>query len=306
MEDTKIMSYEVPAGYESVRIDRYMRIIFPTITEGVIAKSIRKRLIRLNDKKPDISTKLQKGDVITIKYLNDKYMPERTKFNEEREKKPIDLNLVRSLKKKIIYEDDYIIVFNKPNGVPVHDGTDSQRNIDDNLAAFADEVNGKPRIVHRLDKETSGIIVFAKTLYSTRHMNEQFMNRTIEKEYLAITTGILPHKSGQMNNPLASSKGKHDLLPSNTEYKVLKMGKSYNHSLVSLLPKTGRKHQLRQHLKMAGAPIVGDMKYNKKSEEGDELLLHAHKMKLELPDGNTIALNADMPDRMCGFIKKYF
>jgi len=228
---------------------------------------------------------------------------------------------------QIVYEDDNILVVNKPYGLITHpkNATDTQPSLTDWVAVNYPELKdvGEPfsasgfplprhGIVHRLDKDTSGLIVIAKDQGAFDFMKKQFQEHTIQKHYYALVYGRPKDSSGVINAPLGrigmkrttriEGKKMIDSKESVTEYKVIKnysIGTS-RYSLLDVSPKTGRTHQIRVHLKSLGHPIAGDIVYAPKGwqrPEGlDRLFLHAYKLEFPAPDGKQLTIEADLPE----------
>ena len=227
------------------------------------------------------------------------------------------------MKIEIIYEDNYVVVINKPPGVMVHpDGVSKEKTISDWMVeqypASKDvgeamvlkngEEITRPGVVHRLDKDTSGALILAKTDEAHSFLKEQFQNRNVEKKYLAIVYGVPKEKKGMIDAPIGRSaknfkmwsaqrgaRGK--LRDALTEYAVLSDNGEY--SVVELSPKTGRTHQLRVHLKYLNYPIVCDMLYAPKRECAfnlQRMALHAYSLELTLPSGDSKKFIAEVPD----------
>lgn len=226
---------------------------------------------------------------------------------------------------KIVYEDKDFLVINKPSGLITH-----QKNLDDKQPSVVDWVTEKypelkgvgepfiasgakvPRagIVHRLDKETSGLLLIAKNEAVFRYMKKQFQEHTIHKHYYALVFGRPKESSGIINAPLGrigmkrttqmTGKKLIDGKESVTEYKTVKNYDKF--TLLELSPKTGRTHQLRVHLNSIGHPIVGDQIYGFKKLPDppnlNRLFLHAYKLEFITPNGESLTLEADLPDEL--------
>ena len=218
---------------------------------------------------------------------------------------------------EIIYADQDVIVINKPPGMPVHSGGSvSGRTVVDFLLQKFPELRGvgedllRPGIVHRLDKDTSGVMVVARNQKSFAALKVLFQKRLVEKTYLAIVCGKLRLKQGAINLPIgrmeknptkrgiAGGRGKiRGEREAMTEYRMLKRGNDY--SLLELYPKTGRMHQLRVHLKAIGHPVACDTKYGGKNVccpvGASRQLLHAKSLSFSFPEGRKLHFEADPP-----------
>lgn len=218
---------------------------------------------------------------------------------------------------KIIYEDDDILAVNKPAGLLVHNVSSSKIH-DSSLVDWliekypeikkVGEDSERPGIVHRLDKDTSGILLVAKNQKTFEYLKSQFQERKIKKKYIALVEGVIKGDEGTINLPIAKSKGDFRKKTSvgkmvgkereaTTEYKVLKKFSKY--TLVEVFPKTGRTHQIRVHFKAIGHPIVCDKLYGPKKQVCPSGLtrqfLHANALEFNLLDGSRIQLEADLP-----------
>jgi tRNA pseudouridine32 synthase/23S rRNA pseudouridine746 synthase len=208
-----------------------------------------------------------------------------------------DAAYARSL---VIHEDAHLIVFNKPSGLPVQGGSGVTRSLEDLLAAFAKSNGKRPRLVHRLDRETSGVIVAARTKPAAAFLSEAFAGREVKKTYLAIVCGGAPdRRDGEIDLALRkTTRGGLDIMeiaakddkvaqPSLTRYRTL--AATADAALLELEPETGRMHQLRAHLAAIGRPIAGDGKYGGLYRLGgveiSGLMLHAVALDLPHPDG---------------------
>ncbi len=228
-----------------------------------------------------------------------------------------------------VYEDDNILVINKPVGLIVHpkNATDTQPSLTDWVVFHYPELKdvGEPfiasgallpraGIVHRLDKDTSGLLVIAKNQTAFEYMKKQFQDRTIRKHYYALVYGQPGERSGVIDAPLGRIGMKRttkmtgnkmiDGKDSVTEYKTLKSFGKY--ALLDVSPKTGRTHQIRVHLKSIGHPIVGDTVYAPKGWQRppglSRLFLHAYKLEMTTPEGRSLTLECDLPEDLSQFL----
>ena len=264
-------------SYNKSRFDKWFKEEVINLPNSLIQKLLRKNQIKVNNKKIKSSFRLTEGDNISIFNLS-KYKP--TDFKKK-------IQYLPTTKKKkgidnfVIYDDNDYIVINKPRGIAVQSGTNNLKNIVDTLKKTKYFQYTKPYIVHRLDKETSGIFLIAKNRESAQFFTSLFRIRKIHKTYLAIVKGEVPKSLKKMEDFLEYfEKNQKTKLKAITFLKVLKSNHKY--SLLELNPKTGRKHQLRKQLYMRGYPIIGDQKYNLKQSKNfkdQSMLLHASKLK---------------------------
>ena len=207
----------------------------------------------------------------------------------------------------IVYEDESIIAINKPEGLASISENDTS--IATLHSLLENKLSQKVFVVHRLDKEVSGVILFAKNAKTHKLLNQQFAERIVKKSYTALVHGNVKEDDGIINKPIREfgsgrmgiddRKGK----PSSTAYKVIRRFKRY--SLLELKPTTGRRHQLRVHLYAIGHPIVGDVRYGDKTEQEKfpRLMLHAKGISCKLTGGKPVTLEVDLPESFNLFLK---
>lgn len=218
---------------------------------------------------------------------------------------PEDAKLIRSL---VIHEDNTLIAFNKPSGLATQTRGNRGPCLENYLSAFA-RSNGKiPRLVHRLDAGTSGLIIAAKTKPAAAHFSEQFSKRLARKTYLALAGGVLPTAPagtisqsllkcvGQRGSPPMVASNAESAQSASTHWKI--MARANENALFELHPKTGRMHQLRVHLAHLGCPILGDRLYGASEASAPRLMLHAAKLVLTMPNGALLELEAPLPSEM--------
>lgn len=208
----------------------------------------------------------------------------------------------------ILFEDEDIIAVDKPEGLASISESDTK--IQTLHSILEKKVNHKFFIVHRLDKEVSGVILFAKNAKAHKLLNKQFNDRTINKTYIALVHGDVINGNGVIDKPIREfGSGRMGIdekkgIQSETKFKVLERLSEY--SLLELNPATGRRHQLRVHLYSIGYPIVGDMKYGDKSiqEKFSRIMLHAHKLVLQNSDGKNLIIQSPLPDSFLELINE--
>ena len=207
----------------------------------------------------------------------------------------------------VIYEDSQVIVFDKPSGLAVQGGGGVSRSLDDLLVAFAKSNGKKPRLVHRLDRGTSGVIIVARTRPAAAFLSEEFASRRARKTYLALVHGSLPEgNSGVLDHPLVKVEeggrprmliarpGRKGSQQAVTHWRLL--SRAGDRAVLELKPETGRMHQIRAHLMGAGCPILGDHLYGSGARSADRLMLHAWSLELAVPDKGSKTFVAPVPD----------
>jgi len=302
--------YKIEVDISNLRLDLFLSDKLPDFSRTVIQNSIKSNLVTVNDKIAKTSTKLNVGDIV-------EYEIKKKEVNDEIIPQEIELD--------IIFEDKSIIVINKPSGLVVHPGSGNRDNTLVNGLAYhynkLSKVNDlRPGIIHRLDKDTSGVIVVAKTDKAHIHIADQFANRTVQKTYYALAWGRLDDKGvveglitrdnfNRTKFKMSKNKGK----TSKTYYSLEKYFEPI--SLVKLKPKTGRTHQIRVHLNSLGHPIFSDDDYSggKKRIKSyhvkyvkilkrlfklmNRVALHAHSISFNHPETNEkVSFLAPLPD----------
>jgi len=270
-------TFIVDDEYHETRIDKWFKQKIINLPHSLIERILRQNKIKINKKKVKSSYRLKSGDLIEIYEIS--------KFKA---KEKIEKIKYKPKKKELSKYDDYIIenndnfiVINKPAGVPVQSGTKSFKNITDLLKDSKYFEGSKPFIVHRIDKETSGILIIAKNRKYAQLFTSLFRIRKIHKTYLALTYGKINKSVKSMLDDLIYFENKKKIIQKAiSNIKILKSNDELTY--VELNPITGRKHQLRKQLLNLGNPIIGDDKYfltNFKKIKTKNLMLHAYKIK---------------------------
>ncbi len=269
-------TYIVDSTCNNMRIDRWIRFTLGKFPQSLIEKYLRAGKIKLNKKKVKSSQKIITDDRIDLFNLNFKeiLVQKKIKF------KP-SIEIVKSNEDQIIENNESFVVLNKSSGISVQGGTKSKKNIIDIFAKSEIFHGTKPFSVHRLDKDTSGVFIMAKTRDCAQLLTSLFRLRKVHKTYLAICHGELTKDSGVWKDDLIRYDGEKKIVEeAKTIYRVI--DKNTEASLVELRPITGRKHQLRKQLYALGQPIFGDVKYRlTNSDRGlnKNLMLHSYQMK---------------------------
>ena len=267
------------------RLDRYLKN-HSNMNYIQIQKFLRTGRIRLNGKRAQADTPLKHGDKITMPF-----------FTQKLEKTATPLPRVVPKNFLLAETDDYLVI-NKPAGLATQGGTDTKIHVDLLLEDYAQ--NGvRPRLLHRLDKETSGLLLVARNRKAAIQAGDAFQTKKIEKYYLAICHGYLKKNKGIIDFNIIKSQGRMQIADSEldnetgdnalTHYQILARAQEF--SLVLLMPITGRTHQLRVHMQALGAPIIGDRKYHGKNYKN--LLLHAFHLRWQTKN---LEFTSTLPD----------
>ena len=293
-------SINVDKSFNDMRIDRFIRNHLGKIPQGLIEKNLRNGKLKLNQKKVKSSQKVKTGDKLNIYNLNfeEKIEHLKKKYNPSNE-------IIKENEDLIIENNDNFVVLNKQSGISVQGGTKSKKNIIDIFAKsnlFRDE---KPYSVHRLDKDTSGVFIIAKSRETAQLLTSLFRLRKVYKTYLAICNGeLILIDKGVIKDDLIRFENKKKIVEkAETKYEIL--DKNNNATFIQLKPITGRKHQLRKQLFNLGNSIIGDKKYNSTNNSNinnKNLMLHSYEIKFKINE-KKYTFRATPPDYFRNMLK---
>ena len=296
------------------RLDRFLRRRYPALTQGSLQKMCRTGQIRVDGHRVEASARLQPGQAVRVPPMpaSPAKAPIVVTPGEHRE-----------MERLVIYRDDQVIVLNKPPGLATQGGPGITRHLDGMLDVLRGDPHAgggdRPRLVHRLDRDTSGVILLARTAAVAARLAALFRSREVEKTYWAVVVGRPLPVEGQIDQPLkrvSGAFGERTVVADRkdregqrayTNYRTLDhAGQKF--AWLELQPLTGRTHQLRVHCVSLGAPIVGDAKYAEPRDNGsggsfveglpDKLHLHARRLLLPHPAGGTLEVEADLPPHL--------
>ncbi len=296
-------TFTVADDYKDSRLDKWFKNKVIDLPHSLIEKIIRLNKVKVNKKKTKSSYRVQVGDIVDV-YEISKFKPQtrvKTLKYIPKKKELSDYN------NYILEDNDNFIIVNKPAGIPVQSGTKSFKNIVDILKNTKYFKDTKPFIVHRIDKETSGLLIIAKNRKFAQLFTSLFRIRKIHKTYIALTYGKVSKSISLLKDDLIHYENNKKLIQKAISYlKVIKSNELF--SFVELKPITGRKHQLRKQLLNIGNPIIGDDKYfinNLKRYKTKSLMLHAYKIKFTI---NNVQYNfkAEYNENFENFIKNNF
>ncbi len=302
----------VEADEAGLRLDRWFKRHFPELAHGPLERLLRTGQIRLDGKRAHAGNLLEAGQTIRIppQIRSAAAQP----VAREAVAKPADKKLIRDL---VLHEDASLFVLNKPSGIASQGGSGISRHIDGMLDELQGSKRQRPRLVHRLDRDTSGVLVIARTLPAAAALSESLRRRDASKIYWALTKGVPKPRSGTIKLALAKQAGfgphgrDERMMPAEedaeaksavTQYSVIATAAD-EYAWVALKPITGRTHQLRAHMAHIGTPIVGDFKYGGQAAKGlgeieDRLHLHARSIDIAHPDGGRLKAIAPLPPHM--------
>src|SRR5271156_2603248 len=322
----KAASYEISEDEAGMRLDRWLHRRFPDVANSHLMRIVRKGEVRVSGKRADVSTRLESGESVRVPPL--KIAPQ--KASTVKCANPGDLEAIRAM---TLFEDRDVLVLNKPYGLAVQGGSGTKRHVDGMLEALADRQGNRPVLVHRLDRDTSGVLMIAKSRKIAAELGEIFRSRQAKKIYWALVEGVPKPAQGRISMFLAKGEGMGDARgQGRAELERMRVAKhgdpDAQHSLtlyavvdkvsprlawLSMRPVTGRTHQLRAHCEAIGHPIVGDPKYNRRPlndparsdplravPPGLEPKLHllARRLIVPHPRGGIIDVTAPLPEHM--------
>ena len=268
--------WTIGADYNNKRIDYFLKKKLPSLSYPIICKIIRKGQLKVNGKKTNNSYFLKIGDAIKL-YFN-------ISISKKKPSPHIDSKLINEVKNWIIFKNKNLIAFNKPSGFAVQGGSKIKISLDDVLEHLKFRNINKPKLVHRIDKDTSGLLLVARNLDYAQFLTKLFRERNVEKNYLLLVYGFPEIKGGLIDTPIKINNKDQKSL---TLFSILKTKK--NLSLVLAQPITGRKNQLRRHFSLIGHPIIGDERFGfnlKKQIKSPHFFLHSLSLKFNEKSNN--------------------
>ncbi|WP_420394637.1 RluA family pseudouridine synthase [Acuticoccus sp.] len=290
----------VDADDAGMRLDRWLRRAFPNVPFGALSKVVRTGQVRIDGARAKLETRLEAGQRVRLPPLVEGGAPMPRALDGD----------AASLERMLLHRDDDVVVLDKPYGLAVQGGSGVTRHVDGMLEAWRDRKGRKPRLVHRLDRETTGVLVVALTRSAAAALAEAFRGRDARKDYLALVRGHPTPAEGRIATWLARDPADNERMtvpPGRTKeaqravthYETL--DRAGQLSLLALSPVTGRTHQLRVHCAHVGTPIIGDPKYfnveNWALPGGlqNRLHLHARRIRVPHPSGGTLDVAAPVP-----------
>ena len=311
MNDVELV--EVVSAETGMRLDRWFRAHYPSVPHGALQKWLRTGQVRVDGGRAKANARLEAGQTVRVP-------PMRMANPKSRTSRPptaqtLSDDDLRFIQDMVIYKDSRVLAINKPPGLAVQGGTKTSRHVDGLLDGLKFDAKERPRLVHRLDKDTSGVLLLARDRASASALGDELKTREARKTYWALLNGVPSPQRGEIDLPLVKKGGAQServhVAEENedgaryavTRYAVLEPAGS-KLCWAALWPLTGRTHQLRAHMAAIGHPVVGDGKYGGREahpggEIGSNLHLHARKIEFANPSGNgTLKIMAELPDHM--------
>ena len=314
MSAAPVETIRVKQDEDGLRLDRWFRIHFPQVGYTYLQKLLRSGQVRVNSKRVQANDRLEAGQDVRVPQVvrqpaktGPSVAPAMGLSKGDRD----------TIERMILYEDDHVLVLNKTFGIAVQGGTGTKRHIDGLLAGMVDRFGERPRLVHRLDRDTTGVLLVAKHRDAAAKLGRVFQTRSAAKTYWALVKGVPKPPQGKVEAALVKASGpdgdrvrkalpgeQDKAMHATTHYSVIDRI-AHKAAWVSLKPVTGRQHQLRAHMALIGHPIVGDNKYGAAdvlADSGIEPKLHLHARRLVLPHpflaGKKIDVTAPLPEHM--------
>ena len=305
---SEVETRTVQAEESEVRLDRWFKRHFPQLSHGHLEKLLRTGQIRVDGKRAKANVRLDAGQTIRIPPLGD--LADQPPTYDTKPK--VSRKDSAEIQGRVLYKDADVLVIDKPAGLAVQGGTSTPRHLDAMLDALRFDAAERPRLVHRLDKDTSGVLVLARNALAATKLAAAFRGKEARKYYWAVTVGVPRPFQGKVDAPLAkepTGRGERVAIDDEDGKRAVSLYQVVEHAnkkaaWVALWPLTGRTHQLRVHMEAIGTPILGDGKYGGPAaflpgaDVAGQLHLHARRLILPHPRGGRIDVTAPLPPHM--------
>jgi 23S rRNA pseudouridine955/2504/2580 synthase len=301
-------TFVVAEDDDGIRLDRWFKRNAPDISFNIVSRWARTGQLRVNGQRATPGDRIEAGQ--TIQYPPPEATPAHNP-KPQRKREPLTDEEEELVRDMVIHRDAHAFVLNKPPGLATQGGTKTHHHLDRLLDGLADDAGNRPKLVHRLDKDTSGALLVARSARAAGHFSKAFSGRTARKVYWALVVGVPSGDEGLIDAPLAKQPGtggekmhidEENGLPAKTRWRVIDRAGN-RAAWVELQPLTGRTHQLRAHMAAIGHPIVGDAKYGGVEAFltggiSRKMHLHARRLRVDAPGGGTVDVTADLPPHM--------
>jgi len=304
MTEAQARTFSVAEDDDGIRLDRWFKRHLPDVSFNLVSRWARTGQLRLDGKRATPGDRVEAGQTIRVPPAD----PAPAAARPKRQVQPLTAEEAELVRDMVIYEDRNAFVLAKPPGLATQGGTKTTHHLDRLLDGLADESGARPKLVHRLDKDTSGALLVARTARAAGHFAKAFAGRTARKVYWALVVGVPSADEGMIDAPLAKQPGtggekmhidEESGLPAKTRWRLIDRAGN-RAAWLELQPLTGRTHQLRAHMAAIGHPIVGDAKYGGPEAFltggiSRKLHLHARRLRIDSPDGGSIDVTAELP-----------
>jgi len=306
--EASIRHFTVAPDDDGIRLDRWFKRHLPDASFNLVSRWARTGQLRVDGKRASPGDRVLAGQEIRVPPAE---VANAKPARPQRKRVELSPDMVEFAQSLVIHKDASALVINKPPGLATQGGTKTENHVDGLLDALCFELEGRPKLVHRLDKDTSGALLLARTARAAGHFSKAFSSRTARKVYWALVVGVPDIHDGMIDLPLAKQPGtggekmhvdEKEGQPSRSRYRVVERAGN-RCCWVELQPYTGRTHQLRVHMAAIGHPIVGDGKYGGKDAFltgtiSRKMHLHARRIRIDHPDGGFVDVRADLPPHM--------
>lgn len=304
----EVRSFIVDAEDDGIRLDRWFKRHMPEVSFGTVSRWARTGQLRIDGKRATPGDRLETGQSIRVPPAEAAAPAIMAAEPKLRQLSADEIEFAQSL---VIYKDEHAIVINKPPGLATQGGTKTTTHVDGLLDALAFERTDRPKLVHRLDKDTSGVLLLARSPRAAAFFSKAFSGRTARKIYWALVMGVPSPERGEIDAPLAKQPGtggekmhidQEAGLAARTRFRMVERAGN-RAAWLEMQPLTGRTHQLRVHAAAVGHPIVGDAKYGGREAFltggiSRKLHLHARRLVIDHPNGSTLDIMAELPPHM--------
>lgn len=302
----QVRQFTVSSEDDGIRLDRWFKRNLPDTSFNLVSRWARTGQLRLDGKRAAPGDRVEAGQTVRVPPAEAAEQKKAARAKPERPR--LSADAVAYINEMVIHRDPAAIVVNKPPGLATQGGTKTNVHLDGLLDGLVEDDSARPKLVHRLDKDTSGVLLVARTARSAAFFSKSFSGRTARKVYWALVVGVPEIHDGYIDLPIGKQFGtggekmcidEKEGLPAKTRYRVIERAGNST-AWVELQPQTGRTHQLRVHMAAIGHPIVGDGKYGGQDafltgSISRKLHLHARRLRIDHPDGDRIDVTAELP-----------